>query len=229
MVCALLCNVLLSPAWGQQAASREQEQIRRLRQQVQQLQQDQASQQQAVQRATAEKVELKAKLDAALAQLKRLQAGSSAQAKSATDAQSQAEALRAELAAQQTRADEQRAALETAAGEGRKLAGSNAQLQAQVAARQEAWADLQARHIAQGQGLQTCIANNQGLYALGQELLQRWSGKGFREVVVEREPFFQFKRVALENLVQGYQDKLDPLAIKPAPSVVPASEPGHAP
>jgi uncharacterized protein HemX len=68
---ALVCLGAAFAASGQQQPTREQEQLRRLRQQIQQLQQEQSTQQQAVQRAAAEKVQIKLQLDAAQTQAKR--------------------------------------------------------------------------------------------------------------------------------------------------------------
>ena len=44
-----------------------------------------------------------------------------------------------------------------------------------VASFEPALADLQARHGSQAQGLQSCLASNQALHALGRELLQRYA------------------------------------------------------
>ncbi len=223
---ALLGAAALLPAFGQQANSREQEIIRRLRQQVQQLQQDQANQQQAAQRANSEKTAAQAKLDAAAAQLRRAQQAASTQAKSAGETQKELEALRQEHAALQAGTEAIKVELQDSKTGLAKLRGEHTQLQGQLTQREAAYADIEARHGLQAQGLQACSANNQALYSLGQELLQRYANKGLGETLAQAEPFLQFKRVALENLVQGYQDKLDQRALKPAPAT---SESGRAP
>ena len=50
----------------------------------------------------------------------------------------------------------------------------------------------------------------------GALLLQAWLDKGVLDTTLQVEPFFQFKRVQLQNLVQGYEDKLDRQALLPA-------------
>jgi chromosome segregation ATPase len=212
---ALLLAAAMAAAWGQQP-TREQEQIRRLRQQVQQLQQDQSAQTQAVQRANADKADVKAKLDAAEAESRRLRGAAASQTKSAAVAQQELQALREQHAALQTSADELKAALQASSGSLAKLRSEHTELQSTLTLRDAALAELGARHLTQAQGLQSCIANNQALVGLGRELLQRYADKGMAEVLAQNEPFLQFKRVALENLLQGYQDKLDQQALKPA-------------
>jgi len=42
-------------------------------------------------------------------------------------------------------------------------------------------------------------------------------------VLAQQEPFLQFKRVAMENLLQDYQDKLDQQAVKAGAAARPGS------
>jgi chromosome segregation ATPase len=221
---ALLAASLCGNAFAQAQNTREQEQLRRLRQQVQQLQQDQSAQQDAAQRANAEKAAARKELEAAQAELKRLRSGSSKQALATEAAQKELETASQERTALQA----QLAQLQTELQEGMRLqaqlqAGSG-ELQGRLAARDAAFSGLTQRHAEQALGLQTCIANNQALRDIGQDLLQRFGNKGVLDVFTQNEPFLQFKRVALENLVQGYQDKLDQQALKPL-----AAEAGRAP
>jgi hypothetical protein len=61
---------------------------------------------------------------------------------------------------------------------------------------------------------------------------QLYADKGVADVLAHNEPFLQTRRVALENLLQGYQDKLDKLALKAAaaaPGTPPATPPVEAP
>jgi chromosome segregation ATPase len=212
-VIALLIFAWLTPALAQQQNSREQEQLRRLRQQIQQLQQDQTTQQQAAQRANAEKAEVSNKLTATQSEVKRAQAAAAAaagKAKALGDTQKQLDAMQQERDALQTKLQAAQSELQTSAANIQKLRTDIAELQRGVSTRDGNFADLEARHSTQAQGLQSCIANNQGLQTVGQELLQRLAN-----TAVQDEPFFQFQRVKLENLVQGYQDKLDQKALKP--------------
>jgi chromosome segregation ATPase len=49
---------------------------------------------------------------------------------------------------------------------------------------------------------------NLALFNLGNEILTRYEKFGLGDAVAAREPFTGIARVKLENLVQGYQDKL---------------------
>ncbi len=208
--------LLAASAFAQQAPSREQELIRRLRQQVQQLQAEQAAQQQAVQRAEAEKAQARAQLDAASAGMRRVQQSAAERARLAADAQKELAALRSDHTTLQADTERLKTELQARNDALEALRKEQAGLQRSLAQRNTGYAELEARHGTQAQGLQTCIANNQALHGLGRELLQRWLDKGVLETTAQVEPLFQFKRVQLENLSQGYQDKLDQQALKPA-------------
>jgi chromosome segregation ATPase len=213
------------PAQAQQ--NRDQELIRRLRQQLLQLQQEQSAQQQAAQSAQAEKVELQKERDALKAELGRARSAASAQTARAGEAEQQAGALRGEREQLRTRVLELEADLERRGQSIQALRGELATARRTIGLREEALAGLQARHKVQAEGLQICIVNNDALHKLGLELLDRYAGKGVAEVLAVNEPFLQFKRVELENLVQGYRDKIDQQAVKGASAAMPGS--GRAP
>jgi chromosome segregation ATPase len=209
----LLAAAALAWPAGAQNSSREAEQVRRLRQQLQQLQQEVATQQQAAQRAMAERGDVQRRLDAAQEQLKEqrvrlaLQVRQSDQTRQALDAATQRQAAEGE------RASELQAGLEAERLTAAALRAELAQTQRQRGTLQDNYGELDVRHRAQAEGLQTCIARNASLQALGLELLQRYERKGWAEVLAADEPFLQWGRVSLENLVQGYRDKLDAQAL----------------
>lgn len=213
---ALSCLMLALPALAQQP-SREQEQIRRLRQQVQQLQQEQSAQQGEVQRANAEKAELQRKLDALKADLGQQRNRSAEQKRAGEELQAELAKLREEEAARQNELTQLRQALERSTAANDQARAELERRGRLLATREATFADLWARHQAQAEGLQTCIARNDRLAALGNELLQRYEGKGLGELFSQNEPILQFGRVQLENLVQGYRERLDQSAIKPPP------------
>jgi chromosome segregation ATPase len=231
LAAACLLAALALPV-GAQSNTREQEQLRRLRQQVQQLQQAQAAQQQAAQSATAQAAQAKTALDATQAELRRLKASQASQAKGATEAQKEIEQLRVASAALQARLDQAQTELQDGT---RSLAQSrteSADAARKLMFRETQLGELAERHVRQAQGLQQCIVNNQALRDLGSELMQRYADKGVAEVLAHNEPFLQTRRVALENLLQGYQDKLDQLALKAAaatPGATSSEAPARAP
>jgi len=57
--------------------------------------------------------------------------------------------------------------------------------------------------------LNQCVANNDKLFATGNEILDRYENKGCFSSVREKEPFTQVKRVQLQNLVDEYRWKLE--------------------
>jgi len=216
--------LLTGTAWGQAANTREQEQIRRLRQQVQQLQQEQTVQAQALQQAQAEQTKLKAQLATAGAAARGARAAT-ARGSAATQAlQKEIDSARQDQQALQATREELTAQLQINQRDSAALRANQAQLRSTVAQRDNALADLNSRHGAQALGLQRCINNNQALYTVGQELVHRLAKPSIADAVAFNEPFLQLRRVSLENLIQGYQDKLDQQALKPT-----ATEPGRAP
>ena len=54
-----------------------------------------------------------------------------------------------------------------------------------------------------------CETKNSKLHQFGTELIQIYDKPNSYDAAMRKEQFFQLKRVELENLLQGYQDKLD--------------------
>lgn len=213
-VLALACA--LPAAWAQQAPSREQELIRRLRQQVQQLQQAQAEQQQAAAKAGADLAAAAKRAQAAQAEAGRVRGSAAAQARALAELQAERDALAGERDTVRQQLQEARADIERRTQAEATLRADAAQRQTLLATRETTFADLWRRHQAQAHGLQACIASNTKLHALGLELLDRYEKKGVADVLAQHEPFVQASRVRLENLLQGYREQLDQSALKPA-------------
>ena len=57
--------------------------------------------------------------------------------------------------------------------------------------------------------LNTCESKNTKLYQFGAELIQIYDKPSTYNAVMRKEPFFQLKRVELENILQNQKDKLD--------------------
>ena len=218
VVVGSLAGVLLAgSALAQQAPSREQEQLRRMRLQLQQLQAAQTTQTQAVQQAQADAAAARQQLAAAQAELRRVRGSLSETARAAADAQQALEVQRGEQQALQGNLTSLRSELDTTRRNLAQQQQALAETQSRLGRNDTAMAELRARQITQAQGMQACLASNEALHALGNELLQRYAGKTVAEVVAQNEPFLQLQRVALENLMQGYRDKLDMQALRAAP------------
>jgi len=54
-----------------------------------------------------------------------------------------------------------------------------------------------------------CQAKNTKLHQFGMELINIYDNPSAYEAAMRKEQFFQLKRVELENILQGYQDKID--------------------
>ena len=59
----------------------------------------------------------------------------------------------------------------------------------------------------QGQELNACVASNDALYKLNDEVLARFENQGFWTNVGKVEPFTKLKRVQLENIADGYRTR----------------------
>jgi chromosome segregation ATPase len=189
-----------------QQASREQEQLRRLRAQAQQLQQALSAEQQARQQADAEAARLK---QAAEIELPKLEEEAAAARRRAGGMQKRADQLARDLEeAQQARdaltrqLDDTRRQLEARE---RELAQTRGTLQTteRDLGTTRGQADALTGRLAQ------CRKDNLELYRTGIEVLDRWRDRTLGEQVAQGEPFTQVGRVKLENLAETYRDRLE--------------------
>lgn len=75
---------------------------------------------------------------------------------------------------------------------------------------------LQSNLNIQKENFQLCFDNNRKLFDVNQEILSQYEGKGFWEVVNQKEPMLGLKQVEIENLVQEYQYKNEDLLVSEA-------------
>lgn len=212
---------LAAGVMAQQAPSREEEQIRRLRLQLQQLQQEIATARQADGTARAEAEQ---RVSDARAQAARAQRDQRAQAERIAALEAELVAERAAAGAARTAVAARQAEL---AGAQQALAAARAELGQRAEGLREAerrGAEVMARFREQNTALDLCTRNNQALRTLSLELLERWQRHDWRDVLAAREPFVQSHRVTIENLVQGYEDRIERAWLVPAPT-----PPGQAP
>lgn len=190
------------PVVAQQAASREQEMLRRLRSQAQQLQQSLTTAQQESQAKAqlAEEQRLAAEKSGAEAETARGLAARRARELSA---------LRTELDALKAERDGLQMQLTEATTLSGQRAKAEAGLRATLITRDRELAELRARSDQQSAALSTCIERNLALYGTGIELLDRYGQRGFWQSLANHEPVLQLSRVKLENLIEDYRDRLD--------------------
>jgi hypothetical protein len=71
--------------------------------------------------------------------------------------------------------------------------------------------------LAQGdQALKTCVARNNELYKLNDEVLTRFDSQNPLSCVAGAEPFTRIQRARLENLIDGYRARADDQKIEPS-------------
>jgi chromosome segregation ATPase len=188
----LFAAACVTPAHAQSLEDRLRDQLRAEMNQVQQLQDQQASLQAAKTAAEKERDDLKAQLAAAKAHVTHV-------SRSAADLQKEAE-----LEAQVTQ-------YKDAASQ---AAGSVQQAQADRDKAQKTLDDLQKK-------IGVCEDRNAKLFKTGNDILNAYQNFDFGDAIGANEPFIGIKRVELENEAQGFDDRLhegkyDPNAKLPA-------------
>ncbi len=201
---ALLCAC--ATVMAQEKPSREQEQLRRLRAQAQQLQQSLATEQQARQGAEGE---LKALKGEQAGQIEKLGAEARAARGAASASRRQIEQLEKDLAVERLAREQSTRQAEQL---GQRLAEREREL-AETSQRQATTArELEQMQTRAGQltgRLGQCAEDNLALYRTGIEVLDRWRDRTLGERATQGEPFTQVGRVKLENLAENWRDRLD--------------------
>jgi chromosome segregation ATPase len=188
---------------AQQSVSREQDLIRRLRAQAQQLQQALSAEQQARQSAAAE---LQAARDSLDGEVSRLNAQAQAAARRAGAAQQRIEQLEREAAAQREQMSRELAQTRERLGRSEETL---AQVQAELQARTRELESTQGRADKLSGRLGQCEQDNVALYRTGIEVLDHYRNRTLDERLGQAEPFSQIGRVRMENLVEAYRDRME--------------------
>lgn len=79
---------------------------------------------------------------------------------------------------------------------------------AALKAKESERASLAGQVATSGEQLERCQTQNQELFKLSSEILERYRNVGVSDVIATREPFLGLKRVELENLMQDDEDRL---------------------
>jgi len=197
----LLVTMTGAPAWAANE-SREKQMLRRMQQQVQQIDQARA---QAVQ----EKAVALADKDTTERQLEKIRSGeatSKRQLASERAARSRAEADLKALRAESDALKARLAATEKQLADSVALQGATAQTLAQV---ESAKKQTEGHLAAKAHDLQVCQTHNGQLYAIGREMMQKYRDKSCQEALAQAEPFTGLKKVEVENLLETWRDRLD--------------------
>jgi chromosome segregation ATPase len=168
---------------------------------MRQLQQQQASLQEAQAQAEAQRQAAQQALDATRGDLSSQKAAAAAASRKAASLSKALADTTAERDALKARVAELEASLQRSTEQGQVCQATLGQARVNLGATNR---DLSSR-------LGQCLKDNQALVVLGQDLLERYENKGFGEVLGAKEPFIQSGRVKLENQGQEIRAKLEAL------------------
>jgi len=182
---------------------REREVMRRAEQQVQQMQGQLSTLQE-------DKDKLTQDLDKASNELKSTKAHTAQVGKQLAEEQQKREASEKELASTKQTLEQTQTSLEETT---RNLEETRHKLAASESAKMELEhiKDFKERQIS------ACEDKNKSLYQIGRELIVRYENKSCGEILSEKEPFTGLKAVEMENMMEGYRDKLDEQKVINAP------------
>lgn len=196
LLLVLACTFLASSAWSQdKGASREREALRRVQQQLQQIRQEKTAMEEKLTNTEQEKEKLASQVSGAQARAKS-DSAKHQQLQLALDAVTQE---RQTLQAQKAELDQRLAELTT------KHAGTERELALTQAQKKQAQSTLSTRD----QQVASCEEKNVRLYQYGRDLIGQCRDQSATDAVLRLEPFTGIKRVAIENLLEEYRDKLD--------------------
>jgi chromosome segregation ATPase len=193
----ILASTVAAPAWAA-SDSREKQMLRRMQQQVQQLDQARAQAEQEKAAALADKDTLTREVEQ--------RRSDSAAAKRERSARSR---LEHELKAAQAELDTLKAKLaetEKQLADSQALQHATTQTLAQTESARKRTEDELAGKT---QDLQVCRTHNGQLYSLGREMMQKYHDKSCQDVLAQVEPFTGLRKVEVENLLEAWRDRLD--------------------
>lgn len=195
---AILAAMVATPVWAAKNENREKQMLRRMQQQVQQLDQARALAEQEKAVALADKDTLEREVETLRVSQRQLAGERAARGRlegGLKAAQAEAETLKAKLA------DTEKQLADSLAQQ-RATAQTLAQAES---ARKRTEGDLSGKT----QELQVCQAHNGQLYGLGREMMQKYRDKSCQDALAQAEPFTGLKRVEVENLLETWRDRLD--------------------
>jgi septal ring factor EnvC (AmiA/AmiB activator) len=176
-------------------ASREREALRRVQQQLSQVQGDMATLEQ-------EKATLTADLDKAAASSKAVEGKAARLQRELGASKQQIASLTREL----TLAKEALATTAQHLSETKTALTETSRTLQQTEAEKRNLEAIKARNALD---IAACERKNGALYELGRSLMDRFEHKTCGETLAEKEPFTGLKKVETENLLEEYRDKLD--------------------
>ncbi len=206
-----LCAVLTAgDVWSQdKAVSREREALRRAQQQVQQVRQEKSVLEEKLLLLDKEKGELAAQKQKLSGQV----AGAAARARVAEAKGQQLQTQLDGVVRERVALGQDKSALEAQAVLlGQRLAVLETRIGAverdllQTTAQKK---QVEAAFAGSQQAVAGCEDRNSRLYRVGRDLISQCRDRSATETVLRLEPFTGLKQVEIENMLEGYRDKLD--------------------
>jgi chromosome segregation ATPase len=186
-----------APAWAA-SDSREKQLLRRMQQQVQQVDRARAQAEQEKATALADKENAERELEKLRLSNRQLAGERAARRRLERERQ----AVQVEMETLKTKlADTEKQLADSVA-----LQRATAQTLAQTeSARKRTEGELKGT----SQALQVCQAHNGKLYGMGREMMQKYRDKSCQDALAQAEPFTGLKKVEVENLLERWRDRLD--------------------
>lgn len=197
----LLVTMTTAPAWAANE-SREKQMLRRMQQQVQQIDQARAQAEQEKAAALADK-------DTTERELEKIRSGEATNKRQLASERAARSRTEADLKALQAESDTLKARLaatEKQLADSVALQGVTAQTLAQVESTKK---QTEGQLAGKAHDLQVCQTHNGQLYAVGREMMQKYRDKSCQEALTQAEPFTGLKKVEVENLLETWRDRLD--------------------
>lgn len=191
---------------GDKNAARTQEQVRRLKQQLQQTQQAQET---SASQLAETKNQLEAQTKKAAGELGSLRRKFDESSRQLSELESASQALREQKTAAEARISELERQL---AERNRQFAETSQQLQQQSQLARSLDSNLAQEKNARS----ICESNNALLYQYSSELLTRYRDKGVWSALLGSEPVTGIQRARLEGVIEEYRDKIDDKRLVPS-------------
>ena len=197
----LLVTLTAAPVWAANE-SREKQMLRRVQQQVQQIDQARTL-------AEEEKAAALADKDTAERELEKIRSGVATSKHQLATERAARTRIETEQKAVQSENDvlkKRLADTEIQLAASAALQRVTAQMLAQVeSAKKRTEGELSGK----ANKLQVCQAHNGQLYGLGREMMQKYRDKSCQDALAQAEPFTGLKKVEVENMLETWRDRLD--------------------
>ena len=212
MLLVVASTFLTGNVWSQdKPASREREALRRAQQQVQQIRQEKTALEEKLATFEQERKALIQEKEKLARQIDGAQARTKSESAKGQQLQLTLDALTQDKQTLQAKTAEldQRLA---------ELTSKHASTERELAQTQEQKKQAQSTLLARDQHVASCEDKNISLYRYGRDLIGQCRDDSATDAVLRLEPFTGIKRVAIENLLEEYRDKLDSQKLSSADS-----------